>query len=156
MRKQALTIALLLAATGASAQQQKPDFSGDRVLNRQASMLSPAMAGVQSGSLRIQHREPNVSVHLTLVLNGQPFDTVVERTTDGREVASTQQGRSTASSFKWDGNALVFAARARTQDCEGIVSIRYDLEDNGHRIRATETIRGCGRDQDNTWVFERP
>ena len=156
MRRPALTIGVLLAATVASAQQQKPDFSGDRVLNRQASVLSPAMAGVQSGSLRVRHREPNVSVHLTLALNGQPFDTVVERTTDGREVASTQQGRSTASSFKWDGNALVFAARAQTQDCEGSVSIRYDLEDNGRRIRATETIRGCGLDQDNIWVFERP
>ena len=156
MRRQVLPVALLLAAIVASAQQQKPDFSGDRVLNRQASTLSPAMAGVQSGSLRIQHREPNVSVHLTLVLNGQPFDTVVERTTDGREVATTQQGRTTASSFTWDGNALVFAARAQTQNCEGTVSIRYDLENNARRIRATEAIRGCGRDQDNIWVFERP
>jgi hypothetical protein len=114
------------------------------------------MAGVQSGSLRIEHREPNVSVHLTLVLNGQPFDTVVERTTDGREVANTQQGRSTTSSFKWDGDALIFTARRQNQNCEGAVSIRYDLEDNGRRIRATETIRGCGQDQDNVWVFERP
>jgi hypothetical protein len=30
-----------------------------------------------------------LTVHLTLVLNGQPFETVVERTTDGREVTST-------------------------------------------------------------------
>jgi hypothetical protein len=156
MRRQTLTIAWLLAATVASAQPQKPDFSGDRVLDRQASTLSPAMAGVQSGSLRIQHREPDVSVHLTLVLNGQPFDTVVEGTTDGREVSRTQQERSSASSFKWDGKALVFAARAQTKDCEGTVSIRYDLEDNGRRLRATETIRGCGRDQDNIWMFERP
>ena len=156
MRRQLVTVTFLVAAAGASAQTQKPDFSGDRVLNRQASTLSPAMAGVQSGSLRIQHREPNVSVHLTLVLNGQPFDTVIERTTDGHEVAITQQGRSTASSFKWEGDALVFAARGQAQNCEGTVSIRYELEDNGRRIRATETIRGCGRDQDNIWVFEHP
>jgi hypothetical protein len=86
-------------------------------------------------------------------MNGQPFNTVVERTTDGREVSSTQQGRSSASSFKWDGNALVFSARAQGQNCEGTVSIRYDLEENGRRIRATEKIRGCSRDQDNVWIF---
>jgi hypothetical protein len=67
-------------------------------------------------------------------MNGQPFNTVVERTTDGREVSTTQQGRSSASSFKWDGNALVFSARAQGQNCEGTVSIRYDLEENGRRI----------------------
>ena len=156
MRRHVLTVGLVLVASGAVAQQQKPNFSGERVLNRPASALSPAMAGVESGGLRIDHREPNLSVRLTLVLNGKPFETVVERTTDGREVVSTQQGRSTSSSFKWDGDALVFSARGQNQNCEGTVSIRYDLEDNARRIRATETIRGCGRDQDNIWVFERP
>jgi hypothetical protein len=156
MRRQVLTLALLVATTGAAAQQPKPDFSGERVLNRQASALSPAMVAVQSGTLVIQHREPNVSVHLTLVQNGQPFDTVVERTTDGREVTSTQPGRTTASSFKWDGTALVFSARGQAQNCEGTISIRYELEESGRRIRASETIRGCGRDQDNVWVFDRP
>jgi hypothetical protein len=146
---------VLLAAVMAVAQTAKPDFSGERVLNRQASMLSPAMSGVQSGRLVIQHREPNLTVHLTLVQNGQPFDTVVERTTDGREVSNTQ-GRSSASSFKWDGSALVFNARAQGQNCEGTISIRYELEEDGRRIRAAETIRGCGRDQNNVWVFERP
>ena len=156
MRSQVLVVALLLATVGSAAQQSKPDFSGERVLNRQASTLSPTMAGIQSGRLVIQHREPNVSVHLTLVQNGQPFDTVIERTTDGREVAGTQQGRSNPSSFKWDGNALVFSARAQGQNCEGTVAIRYELEDSGRRIRASEVIRGCGRDQDNIWMFERP
>ena len=154
MRK-ALIVLLLVPAADVSGQPAKPDFSGERVLNRQLSVLSPAMSGVQSGSLRIQHREPNISVHLTLVLNGQPFETVVERSTDGREVASTQQGRSTASSFKWDGDALVFAARGQSQGCEGSVTIRYELQNSGQRVRATEAIRGCGRDQDNIWVFER-
>ena len=42
--------------------QQKPDFSGDWTLNRQASMLSPAAAAFQSGVMRIDHREPIFSV----------------------------------------------------------------------------------------------
>src|SRR5215467_13015146 len=110
MKTSTLAVALLLAVASVSAQEPKPDFSGDRTLNRQASTLSPAMAGVESGSLRIQHREPNISVRLSLVLNGQPFNTVVERTTDGREVVSTQQRRPSGSSFRWEGSALVFSA----------------------------------------------
>lgn len=147
---------VVVSGLGVAAQQPKPNFSGERLLNRPASTLSPAMTGVQSGKLVIQHREPMITVHLTLVQNGQPFDTVIERTTDGQEVAGTQPGRSTASSFKWDGSSLVFNARAQGQNCEGTVVIRYDLEDGERRIRASETIRGCGRDQDNVWVFERP
>lgn len=149
--RNALTLALLLATAGTFAQHARPDFSGDRVLNREASRLSPAMAGVQSGSLAIQHREPTVSVRLILVQNGQPFETNIERTTDGREVA----GATGVSSFTWDGDVLVFNARARGPNCEGTLAIRYELENDGRRIRATEAIRGCDRDQDNMWVFER-
>ena len=147
-----IVAALLLADAGIWAAQQRPDFSGERILNRQASTLSSAMSGVQSGTQRIEHNEPSIRVHLTLVTDGKPFETKVDRFTDGREVA----GKSGVSSFRWDGNVLVFNARAQGQNCEGSVSIRYELEDSGRRIRATETIRGCGRDQDNIWVFERP
>ena len=39
---------------------QKPDFSGDWTLNREASALSPVVAPVvQSGFVRIEHREPS-------------------------------------------------------------------------------------------------
>jgi hypothetical protein len=32
---------------------------------------------------------------------------------------------------------------------------RYELLDGGRRLRATEQIRGAGRDQDNVWEFAR-
>jgi hypothetical protein len=35
------------------------------------------------------------------------------------------------------------------------MSWRYELIDSGRRLRATERIRGRGRDQDNIWEFER-
>ena len=37
---------------------EKPDFSGEWVLNRQASSLSPGADAVQSGTMQIDHREP--------------------------------------------------------------------------------------------------
>jgi hypothetical protein len=35
------------------------------------------------------------------------------------------------------------------------ISFRYELEDSGRLLRATERLRGAGREQDNVWVFDR-
>jgi hypothetical protein len=129
----------------------KPDFSGEYVLNRQASTLGATIAGVvESGRMRIEHREPDFRGELTVVMAGSPFNAAFELPTDGREVASTGDGRSSMSSLRWDGDALVFAHRG-----EGTITFRYELLDAGFRLRATERVRGTDHDQDNTWVFDR-
>ena len=157
MRRYTLSAAmLLLAGVGLVTAQAKPDFSGERALNRQASTLSPAVAAsVQDGMLRIQHDEPKIRVALRLVFDGKPFETVFERLIDGQEINDSRQGRRSVSSVGWDGDTLVFEDRSSGPNCETTLTIRYELQDGGRTIRATETIRGCGRDQDNVWVFER-
>ena len=35
------------------------------------------------------------------------------------------------------------------------VAFRYELVDDGRRIRASEQVRGTSWDQDNVWIFER-
>jgi len=35
------------------------------------------------------------------------------------------------------------------------ISFWYELQDAGRRLRATEQLRGAGREQDNIWVFDR-
>ena len=70
---------------------QKPDFSGEWTLNREASVLSPVVAPVvQSGFVKIDHREPAVSVHLSITMDGKPFDARFERPSewDGEALAS--------------------------------------------------------------------
>jgi hypothetical protein len=53
---------------------QKPDFSGKCTLNRKASALSPVVAPVvQGGFVKIEHREPTVSVHLSIKMDGKPY-----------------------------------------------------------------------------------
>jgi hypothetical protein len=53
-------IAAVVAGIMTVIAQQKPDFSGEWQLNRQASMLSPIVAPVaQTGTLRIEHKEPS-------------------------------------------------------------------------------------------------
>ena len=65
---------ILVGLAGLGGAQQKPDFSGEWTLNRQASTLSPRAAAVHSGVVRIELRKV---VRLTLVRmsNRQPaFD----------------------------------------------------------------------------------
>jgi len=40
-------------------------------------------------------------------------------------------------------------------DGEMTIVFRYELLDDGRRLRAMERLRGGGRDQDNIWIFDR-
>jgi len=135
---------------------QKPDFSGEWTLNRQASMLSPDVAPtVQSGALRIEHREPAFASQLTIVFSDKPVESKFELLTDGREVTTTGGGQQVVSSLGWDGEALVANFRIQLPGGDLMISFRYELLDGGRRLRAAEQLRGAGRYQDNLWMFER-
>jgi hypothetical protein len=149
-------IAAVVAGIMTVIAQQKPDFSGEWQLNRQASILSPIVApAVQSGALRIEHHDPSFKCHMTIVLDGKPFETKYELLTDGREVVSTE-GRRIVSRLRWDGDALVATWQIEIPNGEMTIAFRYELQGGGRRLRAAEQLRGGGRDQDNVWVFERP
>jgi hypothetical protein len=117
---------------------QKPDFTGVWSLNVEASALSPVVAPVvQSGFVQIEHREPTVAVHLSITMDGKPFDVRFER------------------SSEWDGDALLFTDRIPTPNGEMTIAFRYELQNDGHRLRAAERLRAPDREQDNVWVFDR-
>ena len=116
----------------------KPDFSGEYVLDRQASRLSASASGMTAATLLIEHREPVFRC-------------------SGRFVA----GDATPNEFmfeirsKWDGDVLVFEMFIDAHGPAFTMTWRYELLDGGLRLRATEQIRGGGRDQDNVWEFTR-
>jgi hypothetical protein len=146
---------VLLAGAMTVITPSKADFSGEWNLNRQACTLSPGAATAQSGVLRIEHREPRFTAHLTIVLDGKPFDSKFELLSDGREVTATCRDRPIVSRLRWDRDALVVTWRTQSPDGEVTISFRYELQDSGRRLRAAEQIRGGGRDQNNLSVFER-
>jgi hypothetical protein len=136
--------------------QEKPDFSGEWKLNRQASSLSPAAAGVQGAVWRIEHREPTFRHKAAFETATNPIEYEYELLSDGREVVSTHQEVRTASSLRWEGKALVVTFRTEFPGGgEMAISFRYELLDEGRRLRATEQLRGTDHDQDNVWEFER-
>ena len=55
----------------------------------------------------------------------------------------------------WDADSLVSEDRFGAAEAAVVMTWRYDLLSDGRHLRATEQIRGGGRDQDNVWAFER-
>jgi hypothetical protein len=146
---------MLFAVAMSGLAQEKPDFSGEWILNRQASTLSPGADAVQTGVWHIEHREPTFHHKASLVTGSKPIQYEYELLSDGREVIGTQQGATTVSSLRWEGNALIVTFQTRRSDSEMKISFRYELVDAGRRLRATEQVRGTDHDQDNIWIFER-
>jgi hypothetical protein len=155
--KVGMGIAVVLGIALSGGAQGKPDFSGEWTLNRQASSLSPAADAMQSGTVRIEHREPTFSYKAIFVANGNSIEYAYELLSDGSEVTGTQQGRRTVSSLRWDGDALEYLGTIEGPAADRTITIRFhdELVAGGRRLRAVEQLRGGGRDQDNVWVFDR-
>jgi hypothetical protein len=135
--------------------QAKPDFSGEWILNRQASTLSPGADAIKSAVVHIEHRDPTFQYKANFVAEGGPLQYKYELLSDGREVVSTQQGVTTVSRLRWEGEALIATWRIQRPDGEMRISFRHELLEAGRRLRAVEELRGGGRDQDNVWMFDR-
>ncbi len=68
---------------------EKPDFSGEWVLNRPACTLSPGADAMQSAVVRIEHREPTFRYEATFVAKDGPLEYKYELPSDGRDIVST-------------------------------------------------------------------
>lgn len=146
---------LLLTAIVAGA-QDRPDYSGEWTLNRAASRLSPGADAVETGVWHIEHQEPVFRHQAALVFRGgRPLNYQYTMRSDGVEVVGEERRAKVVMTLRWDGTALVFTTRTARTDGETIVSYRYEVIEGGRRLRATEQVRGIGRDQDNVWMFDR-
>ena len=145
---------ILLGLAGLGVAQQKPDFSGEWTLNRQASSLSPGAAAVESGVVRIEHRDPTFRYKATFVSASGPLQYDYELQSDGRDVGATQNGVTMLSNLRWEGEALVTRSRIQRPNGEMRISSRHELIDGGSRLRVVEQLRGAGQEQDNIWIFD--
>lgn len=128
----------------------KTDFSGEYELDRAASTLSAGAAGVDSAVLRIDHHDPVFRCWAKWVAGGT---TLMEYAFE--LLADAAPGESDSSRLYWQGEALMAEHRTGTPDDVVTMSWRHELTDGGRRLRATEQLRGGGRDQDNVWEFVR-
>jgi hypothetical protein len=125
---------------------KKPDFSGEWVLDRQACTLSPGADAVTSSDWTIEHRDPKFKVKASA--KSDTGDVKYEFELRAEEGGTT--------GLQWEGDALLAVFVVPGPEGEMTISFRYELIDDGRRLRAVEHLRGGGRDpQDNTWIFNR-
>jgi len=154
MRRVRLMLAASLFAVTVTA-QAPPDFSGEFVLDRAASLLQAESAVIESGTVRIEHRDPAFRFARTFVVKQQPVDTTYEIATDGREVARTVAGRSSRSRLEWQGGSLLLTVLIETPRGEVSNIVRYELLDGGRTLRAIEDVGGVAPAHHNVWMFVR-
>ena len=130
----------------------KPNFTGEYVLERPSSALSANAAAIVSATLRIEHDEPRFGCSAKFTSAVDVIEFTFERFTDGRDTAVSSHERSRC---YWDEDALISEDRMGQGYAAVVMTWRYDLMKDERRLRATERIRGAGRDQDNIWEFER-
>ena len=149
--------AILVAwlGTAAMAAQTAPDFSGNWVLDRTASVLQAESAVVESGTVRIEHRDPAFRFARTFVVKQQPVDTAFAIATDGREVARAVAGRTSRSRLEWQGRSLLLTVLIDTPRGEVSNIVRYELLDGGKTLRAIEDVGGAAPTHHNIWIFVR-
>jgi len=134
----------------------QPDFSGEWVLNKADSTLSPGADTVQSARWVIDHREPALKHQASFVFEGGSRDYEYELRSDGPGMP--EGGSESGGWMHWDGDGLVVVFREQIptgQAGQMTVSFRYELSDDGRRIRASEQVRGTAWDRDNVWMFDR-
>jgi|SRR5687767_896048 len=151
----ACALALAASMWAATASAQAPDFSGEWVLDRTASMLQADSAAVESATVRIEHRDPSFRFARTFVVKQKPFDTAFDIATDGREVARAVAGRTSRSRLEWQGRSLLLTVLIDTPRGEVSNIVRYELLDDGRMLRAIEDVGGAAPAHHNIWIFVR-
>lgn len=134
---------------------QKPDFSGEWSLNREACTLSPGADAIRSATVKIEHSDPTFKYRAEFVSDSGSRKVEYELLSDGREIRSTHQDATVVSRLHWEGEALIASWLVQRPDAGMSISFRHELLVDGRRLRAVEELRSSERNQDNTWIFDR-
>lgn len=147
-------LSLSLLALSAPA-RDKPNFSGEWVLNKAKSTLVKQLAGIEKGVIRIEHHDPVFKFHRTFTTGGKDDNFLYELTTNGKEIVGEEGNRKLYSRLYWDGDALVYATRIVLPQGEATNVVHYRLLANGRELHVKERFRGPKLSYDNLWVLDK-
>src|SRR5512146_1345803 len=152
MRLRRLVPLLLIAA--AMQAQQKPDFSGEWVLDLQRSKLE--VPAPDSGKFTITHREPAFSLLRVFTRKDKQDKLLLDFTVGGPEVVYREPGLESRGRLYWQGDTLILDATMILPDGrQGADLVQYTLSEGGRVLTARESFRGPRVRYDNLWVFVR-
>ena len=83
------------------------DPNGEWILDRGASTLQAESTSVESGTVRIEHRDSSFRFARTFVVKSRPIETAFDIATDGKDVAREVAGRTSRARLEWQGRSLL-------------------------------------------------
>ncbi len=136
--------------------QQKPDFSGDWVLNKARTRLQfPDITAIDRGSMEIEREGTAFKFKRVFVIGLEKDIFSYELTADGKETTTKEGKRRIVSKSYWDGDALVYDTKIDAPGGDATNVVHYRLIEGGQVLEAEEHFRGPKHQHDNVWIFDR-
>ena len=146
----ALSLTLAPFTARALVAQDRPDFSGTWSLNTAESRMigpggqaGPAQLGERRIAWRVEHRDPDIAVTITVQDPDQLHEFSFRCTTDGRtcvnELPELREVREM--SARWSGAVLLMTQKARTPHGPFEAEDRLSLSDSGRTLVFDRIVR---------------
>ena len=148
--------ALLTVATWLSA-GERPNFSGEWVLNKERCTLpATVMVSLSAGSITIDHRDPMFKCRRTFTVWGKAVNNEYDLLSNGVEDERDEPNGKAFLRLVWDGDVLVQTTRVVTPSGEALDTLRYRLQEGGTVLEVAEDYRSPLTNAVNVWIFEKP
>ena len=151
-----LALCVVVFAAGAQASAPSRDFSGEWTISLEKSRLElKAFSALTEATVRIDHCDPDFTLHRRFVVSGTESTLTVTFTTDGKETVTREGDQIHRSTAAWDNEVLVFVTRIEAPQGVATNTVRYRLLEGGRVLEADEVFKGPRLGYHNVWVFER-
>ncbi len=144
-----LRILLVLAVLACQA-AGSPNFSGHWKLNVEKSKLDDPFQEERT----IDHKDPEVSVHMKASVDGEEQESDIKFTTDGKETKTMVDGDPLFTKAHWDGNALVCDSTSIGDTDTTELHDRWSLSEDGKRLTIQRRVKVGTDVRDMVLVFD--
>ena len=131
----------------------KPNFSGKWKFNPELSTLQ--IKPPEATLIAIDHSENIFRLERTHTFASKEETFSIELKMDGTTEEITRGGLRIQARVYWEGNSLVFDTMLFTRNSHAANIVRYNLEESGNIITASEKFRSADINYDNLWVMEK-
>jgi hypothetical protein len=146
------TLALFLFAGAFAVSGATPNFSGHWKLNAKESKLD----GMEMQEDRtIDHKDPELTVSLKGVVDGDEEESTSKYRTDGKETRNLIDGDPEFTKAHWDGDALAFDGQIISDTDTTEMHDRWTVSEDGKRLTMERKVKVGFDERQLVFVFDR-
>jgi hypothetical protein len=139
----------IVATIDATAQTKQPNLTGTWKMNAEKSKFENG--GPSSITIKIEHKDANLSETLTLGTDNGERSLDAKYTTDGKVTTQEVMGRTAQTNAKWEGDALIIDWKAD----DGGFTRKITLSVDGKTMTIVVTQSNHGQSSTDTVVLEK-